>query len=324
MTDQLERLFADLRSETMPRIVPPGVEAARGTVRRRRHRRTAVVTAGLAVLVAAGLGFGVPAHLTTSAPTPATLTNAERDALAAQAAERVGLTPDETLLGHSFGQAFHVTHQLVTGDYLVKMVCVGAQGHADVRVAGSVTTLTCSATPAVISVPLTVGEPDLVGRTDVLVDVRPNAVATGRTAVAYLIEMGSGSQDRLRTAATDAIGAAGTAGEVSTMSDFITSSGGSGLTDATMGPGNYRLIAACVGAGYLTIAVGREEPGNPGFITEPVKTLGMSCSDGPLGTATPETIDFTMPKGTKATIVDTSTNLEARGQAGVAVRVVRR
>ena len=66
MTDQLEDLFADLRSETLTEIRPPGVTAARQTVRRRRT--TTSVAAGAAVLaIAGGVGW---LSLTASRPSP--------------------------------------------------------------------------------------------------------------------------------------------------------------------------------------------------------------------------------------------------------------
>jgi hypothetical protein len=52
--DQLEELFADLRADTLPRVRPPGTQAARHTVRRRRTTRT-VATAAVVLAAAGGL-----------------------------------------------------------------------------------------------------------------------------------------------------------------------------------------------------------------------------------------------------------------------------
>jgi hypothetical protein len=60
MTDDLEKLFADLRARTLSGLVAPGAPRARATARRRRN---AVVLAGTGAAVAAVLvGTGVALH----------------------------------------------------------------------------------------------------------------------------------------------------------------------------------------------------------------------------------------------------------------------
>ena len=60
MTDELEKLFQDLRARALSEIVPPGAPQARVTVRR---RRSAAVFAGTGVAVAAVLiGAGIGLH----------------------------------------------------------------------------------------------------------------------------------------------------------------------------------------------------------------------------------------------------------------------
>lgn len=54
MTDQLERLFAEMRGEVIAEVRPPGVAAARHTVRRRR-----IVTSSVAGVVLVGSTAGV-------------------------------------------------------------------------------------------------------------------------------------------------------------------------------------------------------------------------------------------------------------------------
>jgi hypothetical protein len=56
MTDQLEQLFRDLRTDTVPTIIPPGADAARATVRRRREVRAAAGSVLAVAVVAIGIG----------------------------------------------------------------------------------------------------------------------------------------------------------------------------------------------------------------------------------------------------------------------------
>ncbi|MET0419400.1 MAG: hypothetical protein ABW022_25585 [Actinoplanes sp.] len=54
MTDQLDEMFAEARAEALPSVRPPGVGAARRTVRRRRGTAAAVVTAVVVAAIAVG------------------------------------------------------------------------------------------------------------------------------------------------------------------------------------------------------------------------------------------------------------------------------
>jgi hypothetical protein len=54
--DRIGSAFDDLRTATVPRISPPGVDAAHRTVRRRRARRTAVACAAVGMIALGGLG----------------------------------------------------------------------------------------------------------------------------------------------------------------------------------------------------------------------------------------------------------------------------
>jgi hypothetical protein len=58
MTDQIEQLFQDLRTETVPKIIAPGSGAARQTVRRRREIRAATGSVLAVAVVAVGIGTG--------------------------------------------------------------------------------------------------------------------------------------------------------------------------------------------------------------------------------------------------------------------------
>jgi hypothetical protein len=56
MTDQIEQLFRDLRTETLPKILAPGPGAARATVRRRREVRAAAGSVLAVTVIAVGIG----------------------------------------------------------------------------------------------------------------------------------------------------------------------------------------------------------------------------------------------------------------------------
>lgn len=55
MPDDLDELFAELRAATLPRVRPPGIDAARRTARRRRRTSRTVAVAAVALVVAGGL-----------------------------------------------------------------------------------------------------------------------------------------------------------------------------------------------------------------------------------------------------------------------------
>lgn len=67
-TDQLERLFRELRVETLPTIIAPGPGAARATVRRKREIRAAAGSVLAVAVVAAGIGTVRHHDLDAAAP----------------------------------------------------------------------------------------------------------------------------------------------------------------------------------------------------------------------------------------------------------------
>ncbi|MFI1993187.1 hypothetical protein [Actinoplanes sp. NPDC020271] len=308
MTDQLERLFGELRADTMPRIVPPGVDAARSTVRRRRRRATAITTAGLVALVAAGIGLSPqPARHSTAGPA---LPAADRWALAQKASERIDQSPGDSAISGIAIETGQQTYPLVAGDYEVTTACYGAPGYVAAEVAGKAFTVTCEETPPVLTVPVTVPASDQ----PTVVSLRPDSATEGRTGIAYSLKMTQAAQERLRVAAQEAVGNS----SYSAISGFLTQ-GGDGLEDQTMRAGNYRLTVACVGAGTVKVQIGPEKPGEPG-VAAPFTTLTQECGHVPaLGH-----LDVTIPKGTKTTVIDVTPSAEATGQAAAAVRVDRR
>ncbi|GAA0795088.1 hypothetical protein [Spirilliplanes yamanashiensis] len=134
--DQLADLFAGLRADTVAAVLPPGADAARHTVRRRRQARAAV-TGGLAVAAVAGV-VGVAVAGTPAAP-PAEptgpLPTADRSALR-DLAESV-LPPDaRSAAAWSFSlgdETSNTAGELPAGSYRMVVACAG-DGGTDVLV----------------------------------------------------------------------------------------------------------------------------------------------------------------------------------------------
>lgn len=117
MTDQLEDLFADLRADTMTQVRPPGVVAARHTLRRRRTRRTVGTAAFLVVAGAGGLSATIPFR------TDGTNDPAE---LAERAAAVAGLDTSAPHTGTGVARSGDVaTALMAAGTYTLTLACVG-------------------------------------------------------------------------------------------------------------------------------------------------------------------------------------------------------
>lgn len=124
MPDQLEELFAELRTETVPRLRPPGAEAARRTVRRRRDRRTTVLTSAVLVVVAgAAIGVG-RAELSD----PADPSAKDLARMAAQARKVVAQDAQQPVLFADQGPVrakYTRTHAVQAGSFLFDASCIG-------------------------------------------------------------------------------------------------------------------------------------------------------------------------------------------------------
>jgi hypothetical protein len=128
MTDRIEQLFRDLKAETLPDVVAPGVGAARATVRRRRGIR---LVAGSAVAVAGVLvGITYIPHTVRDqaaagrpAPDPG---QPERLDLAASLLAPQGPDPQIQGSGPISGPVYEGNFgQVAPGQYRVTIVCVG-------------------------------------------------------------------------------------------------------------------------------------------------------------------------------------------------------
>ncbi|MGX6602899.1 hypothetical protein ACWKSP_12295 [Micromonosporaceae bacterium Da 78-11] len=122
MTDQLEALFADLRSDTVQSVRPPGTDAARRTVHRRRQTRLAAV-AGAAVLTLTG-GAVWAGHPGADLPSPVVGPGTTDVVTAARAVvdESVGSVATVEGSGRLDGTAFGEDTGS-SGDYSIFVAC---------------------------------------------------------------------------------------------------------------------------------------------------------------------------------------------------------
>ncbi|BCJ44237.1 hypothetical protein GCM10010168_10500 [Actinoplanes ianthinogenes] len=302
MNDQLERLFADLRSETMATIMPPGVDAARTTVRRRRMRRTAV-GAGLAVLLASGVGLGVAKPLRPAPPaqpgTPLSLD--ARKSLALDAARAIRLNSWPQVTGGTITDDVSVGLQVIPREYDFVAACVGDTGTVDLSAGDTHLSLPCARNPVQQKVRVTfTGE-----RHQILVGAHADRAAAGRVGVAWALNISSEEMTRMQTEAGQLVG------ENASTSWLEV---GDGEEDDTARAGVYRITIACVGTGSVRARVGNTQL-TPS--AKPLKTYDQPC-DGTVGR-----FDVTMPAGTKLGTFEVRASEDARNRAAVGYRVER-
>ncbi|GAA2869721.1 hypothetical protein Acy02nite_18550 [Actinoplanes cyaneus] len=303
MTDQIERLFEDLRADTMPRIVPPGSAAARGTVRSRRIRRTAMAGAGLAVVVAAGIGFGAPSHLRQPAPAAAPLPQAELDVLAKSAATQIGLHDGDRYGGTATAPAGRViTLKRVPGTYEIVMACGGEAGNVAVNVSGNKWTLQCGPKPAPVHLTMTLTAAD----PEITLDATPDATARGRYALAYSMQLSEDDQKQLMY---DADAVVGSSDEFGSGGGFLAAD--LDVRDERIKAGKYTFTFSCAGEGWVKVKIGNSD------MTRVIKSYQKDCDGKATG------FDVTLPAGTIGTVMVTPSPY-AENQAAVAWRWDRR
>jgi hypothetical protein len=341
LTDEhIEDLFADLRTTEMSQVRPPGVAAARTTVRRRRTV-TSVAT-GLAVIAIAG-GIGA-VSLRSSGPTEgiadSTVTHQEysdalldiRRGMAAAAVdvdpESQGIIVRETLRrdGYSFA------HDALRGTYTLNVACVGDGTLTLAIAAGTVAAdgvfnedeadplqtaaVPCTASGTAQQVVFTVPASGILS-----IRVTPDATAKGRSAFAYRADISAADRLTYQGIVQDAVRIPAGATVVSSMAGFIGDGGGSrDLGGGAATPGAYSATAACTGSGTVTVRI-RLVPTkdladfNAGTV---VGQRTIVC--GP--TPDPSTLTFTTPAG-RALSVELDPDADAAGRSAVAYKLAR-
>ena len=288
MTDRLEVLFEDLRADTVTKIRPPGVAAARHTVRRRRDRRSAVAACAALVVAAGGVTY---LHRTLGGdPADAPLA-ATRDAVGAPFLQDAKVALTTTVAGE-----VSVTRDadLRPGYYMLRTACAG-EGWVTVTVIGAeldggilalqygegpprstTPPMPCATSPEPVSVNMDV--PGSGGTVRVI--VARGGAAPGEAAVTVGLVDQAGLRreaESLVREATDHL-----------QSGFAVASGVFDLP-----AGDHRLIWSCVGRGRLSVSVG--DAATPASRV----SGGVSCGTGPA-----TLIDFRSSGGSVAVVVE--------------------
>ncbi|GID97005.1 hypothetical protein ACFQFC_20540 [Amorphoplanes digitatis] len=296
MPDQLEALFADLRAETLPHVRPPGTEAARHTVRRRRTRRT-VATAAVALTVAGGLAA---ANLPTERQRPVSpaermndLVDAARLALDDQLPKLTGRL--ETGAVEAGGRLAFAG--VTPGGYTMAVTCAGPglitidieqARNADESAVLGRRIVPCAESPVVAVTPILI-----TFKGPVLVSVAGNWQAAGNAVYAVKLgDDGPSGDDALHdddaAAADESIRNADRAAEV------LTSAGATSPLRVTTEqmrtrqatgyarPGNLELRFACAGPGSLNLTVAAVPPGGvPTSDHQALLSLDVLCDRSP-------------------------------------------
>jgi hypothetical protein len=336
VTDQLEALFADLRAETLPQVRPPGIEAARHTVRRRRTTRT-VATAAVAVAVAGGL-------VATAAP-PATVRH--QDSPAGQMRELAGVAKralDDQLPRLAGRQQSGTVEEVTTltfpgiepGEYTLALACAGpGQITIDIEQARDADEssvlgrqiVRCGERPIVEVMPFR-----LSFRTPAVITITGGTQAVGNAA--YAAELGGpyGRQqgddvlhDDDAVAADESIQNAdraaarltrdGVAAPLRVTTEQMRSRRSTGYVR----PGNFKLWIACVGPGSLNVSVAAVPAG--GVVTgdgQEILAGEFSCHE-PATVSTADD-DFSLPENTTM-VISVVPDGAARNHAGWAYQV---
>ncbi|MEU4557583.1 hypothetical protein AB0F72_04295 [Actinoplanes sp. NPDC023936] len=266
MPDRIEELFADLRAETLPTVMPPGTGPLRRAARRRRS--TLAAAAAVAVLAVTGLvavvrpDASVPVATPAGPPAPLPVAaTTERVAMALGIGDPERPEPGGITFFDGGGR-LGTTRDLLGGRYDVKMVCFGT-GSINVTIGSTPATVGCdTAQTTVLTVPLTVAEP----RATVTIAISPQV---DQAVFGYLPVLADGDQARYQQ---EAVAMLPDSGALSTMSSYLAHS--EAAQDSTAEPGRYRIRAACVGYGSATLTVGRSPEG---AVPVDPKTVKIRC-----------------------------------------------
>ncbi len=344
-TDELVReLFADLRADELPGVRPPGVQAARRTVRRRRTAVSAGVTC-LTVVAIAGLA------LATARPAPgggeAAAEQPSRGSLAAADLQQLAYRADAALAERGRGgppvnddphlvmQRSTVldsgtpapqSHRLQAGEYHADLRCAGtgrvgftfrwSPERADRTVDRSRSVIVgtgqamCYETPTAYSQPFTLAG---TGRLEVVLS--PDDEAVGHAGFAYqvirFVEASDESAGNAIAAAHDL--RAGRPGSepvsMRTLHDHLGNNGGPSPRSTTM-------PVVCRGPGTIRVEVFPGQVDDRGRVTErgaPLADEEVACR------STPQIVTLTLGSPAKdSLVISVKPDGAARNRAGFA------
>lgn len=334
LTDEhIESLFADLRADEIRQVRPPGIAAARTTVRRRRTVQS--VAAGVAVLAVVG---GISAvSLNVRGPSSG-IAGSTTDAELVQPGEAAKHTLDEKYPGEAVdahaGPIQTVVRNVgrtLPGNYVLAVTCVGtgtmhvlvetmtpdARGRLGRATSSSTSTVQCSG----------IGDAQIWLRSDgaYTVTLTESGGTPGRTGFAWKLLDESAVADQSRTPYSEAERNAlatraeksvetATPGGAVQLSTGVSIGMIDTLTSAEAPYGAQLIRIACVGNGRLDVVVRNQSDGGPDDTStgDELAIRNVACSDEPTVTAIP----FSYTKGTLAVVIDP--NREALGRSGVA------
>jgi hypothetical protein len=333
MTDQLDELFADLRTQALPQVRPPGAEAARHTVRRRRRRTRTAAAVVLAVaggVVTAGLLIGGEHRVQPAERTKGLVETAKR-ALDKQLPYVAGRPMSG---GVETGGAVTFA-DLAPGRYMLAVTCAGpgvltvdaelVRGPKESSLLGG-QVVSCTDAPqvAVMTFRLPVKGP-------VVVSADGDARAAGNSG--YALELADGDatgsgHDTVPAAestwnasrASDVLKAAGTMNPMEVTAGQTTTEGFSAVTGLAQPPGDYDFQLVCAGPGSLSLTV-MAVPVDDGVLADTGSVLmsgQVECSD--TDPVLDETGTLTLPEDSGFLIIAVP-DQQARDRAGWAYRL---
>ncbi|BAL85780.1 hypothetical protein AMIS_5600 [Actinoplanes missouriensis 431] len=305
MPDRIEELFADLRAETLPTVMPPGTGPLRRAARRRRAALSAA--AAVAVLAVSGLVAVIrPGDTATPAAAPA-ISAAPVTEDSEDVATALGIDPDSpdpgALAVFDPGDGLiSTTRDLLGGRYDMKMVCFGA-GTIDVTVGSTEASVGCdTGQSTVLTVPFTVAKP---GAT-VPITIRPHVAGRGKAFFGYLPVLSVADRTPYLQAAEAMLPEFDQQRSVAAENFFLDHHNKS--VDWATEAGRYRIRAACAGHGSATLTVARMNDG----VTFGPKSVPVRC-----GTTKSLTYDLT----SGGLSIELSPDTEALGRSAGAILV---
>jgi hypothetical protein len=340
LTDEhIESLFADLRADEIRQVRPPGIAAARTTV---RHRRTVQsVAAGVAVLAVVG---GVSAvSLNVRGPSSG-IAGSTTDAEPVQPGEAAKHTVDEKYPGEAVDAhsgpiptVVRNAGRTLPGNYVLAVTCVGtgtmhvlvetatpdARGRLGRATSSSTSTVQCSGGAGGAA---QIWDEHLRSDGAYTVTLTASGGTPGLNGFAWKLLDESADDDRFRMPAYSEAERNALAGrakksvEAATPGGAVQLSAGLSLgmedtlTSAEAPYGAQLIRIACVGDGRINVVVRNQSDAGPDDTSagKELAIRNVACSDEPTVTAIP----FSYTKGTLAVVIDP--NREALGRSGIA------
>jgi hypothetical protein len=270
MPDQIEKLFADLRADTLPTVRLPGTEPLRRAARRRRaviSGAAAVTVLGLAALIAVVRPDSAPEPVASPPPssspyfTDAVLTERITETLKLDDPMYAGLS-DVRLSGTPASQ-----RSVLGGTYDVRTTCYGS-GSIEIIVNGTVArSIPCDPVGTLWTTSVVV--PESHGQLTVMAS--PGRDDTGRAPFGYVADLAQADKTRWQGTASNTLDAETDA--FVSGSFFASGDGGTGYDNSDVEAGPYRVRVICFGYGTVRLAAGPGDSEQP-----PTKQTTVRCS----------------------------------------------